>query len=134
MPRKERKQSAHRSKVVHLGPGADSILKSAVSVRTADANLLSRDFTGDAPPMIWGPDVTVASHIGSVTFTITYEAVGDTLVLGRVTYYKGAGAGSKVIEEFRDETTITTSDSVANVLCDFKGVPTGSAVTGTVTP
>ena len=84
--------------------------------------------------MIWGPDTNVASHIGSVTFTITYDAVGDTLVMGRVTYYKGADAGQLVTEEFRDETTITTSNSVANVVCCFKGIPTGSAVNGTVTP
>lgn len=90
--------------------------------------------SGYAAPMIWGPDVVIGSHIGSVTYTISYEAVGDTVVLGRVTYFKGSGSGSKVTEEFRDETTITTSNSVATVVCDFKGIPTGSAVNIDVTP
>jgi hypothetical protein len=123
-----------RATEVHLGAGADAILKAAVRVASNDLTLSARSFVGYAAPMTWGPDVTVASHIGSVTFKISYEAVGDTLVMGRVTYYKGDGAGAKVTEEFRDETTITTSNSVANVICDFKGIPTGSAVNGTVTP
>jgi hypothetical protein len=135
MARKTTKTKAIRSALVHLGAGADKLLEGAVRVTDAGAAALpARNFTAYAPPMIWGPDTTVASHIGTVTFTITYEAVGDTLVMGRVTYYKGPDAGQLVTEEFRDETTITTSNSVANVVCNFKGIPTGSAVNGTVTP
>lgn len=126
-------RSGH-SGVVHMGEGADALLQAAVRVRSDAIAAAPRTFAAYAAPMIWGPDTNVGSHIGSITFTITYEAVGDTLVMGRVTYYKGAGAGQLVTEEFRDETTITTSNSVANVICSFKGIPTGSAVNGTITP
>jgi len=134
MPKTITRNKASRSAVVHLGAGGDEIVKAAIRSGDARSNLALRTFAAYAAPMIWGPDVVVASHIGSATFTISYEAVGDTLVMGRVTYYKGDDAGQKVTEEFRDETTITTSNSVANVVCDFKGIPTGSAVNGTVTP
>lgn len=117
---------------VHVGEGGDELLKNAT--RVGERPLAARNFVAYAAPMTWGPDVTVASHLGSVTYKITYEAVGETLVIGRVIYYKGPGGGEKVTEEFRNETTITTSNSAANVVCDFKGVPTGSAVNGTVNP
>jgi hypothetical protein len=134
MAKKVKSSSAH-SGVVHMGEGADALIKAAVRVGSnISAAAASRTFAAYAAPMIWGPDANVGSHLGSVTFTITYEAVGDTLVMGRVTYYKGEGAGQLVTEEFRDETTITTSNSVANVICNFRGIPTGSAVNGTITP
>jgi len=118
---------------VHLGKGYEEIIKAATNIEAGSAQKPRTEFTAYAAPMTWGPDVTVASHIGSFTYTITYEAVGDTLVMGRVSYYKGTGGGQKVYEEFKDSTTITTANAVANVVCDFKGVPTGSAVTGSVT-
>ena len=66
--------------------------------------------------------------------TIAYQAVGSSVVFGRVSYFKGPGDGQKVMEEFKDKTTITTANAVANVVCDFRGVPTGSTVNGTVKP
>ena len=134
MARSQRTKYGMRTSLkVHLGEGHDRIVRDSIKVEQLERPLL-RQFAAYAPPMTWGPDVTVASHIGSVTYTISYEAVGDTLVLGRVIYYKGDNGGQKVTEEFTDQTTITTADAVANVLCDFKGIPTGSAVNGTVTP
>jgi hypothetical protein len=117
-----------------IGDGGEDLIAAAVEKKASNTLARARAFVAYAAPNTWGPDVNVASHIGVVTFTIAYEAVGDTLVLGRVTYFKGPNGGSKVTEEFRDETTITTSNSVANITCDFKGIPFGSAVNGTVTP
>ena len=94
----------------------------------------SRAFNGYAPPNFWGSWVTVASHIGSVSYRISYSAVGSTLVVAQVEYWKGSGGGSKVVEDFRDTTSITTSNSVANVRVRFKGVPLGSAVRGSISP
>jgi hypothetical protein len=87
-------------------------------------------FNAYAPPMVWGAWVRIDSHIGPSTYNISYEALGDTLVMGRVRYFKGSDGGTQVIEEFRDSTTITTSNSAANVEVSFKGVPTGSPVQG----
>jgi hypothetical protein len=128
------KLTLSHSRIVHLGQGADELIKNAIRTDERTQALGARSsFTAYAAPMAWGPDATVASHIGSVTYTIKYEAVGDTLVQGQVKYYKGPGGGQLVTELFQDETTITTANAVANVICNFKGVPTGSAVNGTVT-
>lgn len=116
---------------VEIGEGGEAIYAAASERR---AHRLATAFVGYAGPMMWGADVVVASHIGSVKYTISYEVVGDTLVLGRVTYFKGAAGGIQVTEEFKDETSITTAKSVANVICSFKGIPIGSAVSGTVEP
>ena len=127
------KNRANKALTIHLGRGSAEIIRDAVKIGDS-SRPPRRSFLAYAAPNFWGPKVTVASHIGSVTYTIAYEAVGDTLVLGQVTYWKGPGGGRQVTEQFRDETTITTSNSVANVECEFKGIPFGSAVNGTVTP
>jgi hypothetical protein len=121
---------------LHLGKGAEGLLDrgNPIADSTELHALVRRPFAAYAPPMLWGPSVAVASHLGAVTYTIEYSAVGDTLVMGRVTYWKGEGGGRKVTEEFRDRTTITTSNSVGTVECEFKGVPLGSAVDGSCSP
>jgi len=116
---------------VILGEDYESIIAQGLRATKIRAK---RSFSAYAAPSIWGPWVTVASHIGSVTFTIETTPLGDTLLMSRVRYWKGAGGGSQVTEEFRDSTTITTSNSVANVEVSCKGVPTGSAVDGSVEP
>lgn len=94
---------------------------------------MTRTFTAYAAPMSWGPELQVASHIGSVTYTISYEGVGNALVLGRVHYFK-TGTVEKVTESLISGARITTADVVANVEVEFRGVPTGSAVNGTISP
>ncbi|MBL9043142.1 MAG: hypothetical protein JNM83_16135 [Myxococcales bacterium] len=90
-------------------------------------------FSSYAPPMTWGPWAQIASHFGSVRYTISYEPVGDANVVARIRYYK-EGTSHEVIEEFKDETVIVTSNSIAVVEVSFKGLLTGSAVTGSVSP
>lgn len=99
-----------------------------------DPSILGRAFNGYAPPNFWGAWQTIASHIGSVSYSISYTAIGDTLVMGQVRYYNAANGGQQVIEEFRDSTSITTSNSVANVEVRFRGTPLGSAVRGIINP
>lgn len=120
---------------IHFGDGADELIARAEKVSSKESQAFqARAFVGYAAPNVWGPSVTVATHLGVVTYTIEYEAVGDTLVLGQVTYWKGPGAGRKVTEQFRDSTTITTANAVATVDCEFKGIPLGSTVNGTCVP
>lgn len=122
---------ANKAPPIHLGKEKDSLIRTAISIDSLGGT--SRDFTGYAPPLVWGPSYVIASHIGVVSYSIGYKAAGDTLVLARVTYFKNPNGG-QVTEEFRDETVITTSNSVANVTIAFKGVPLGSAIEGTVAP
>ena len=88
-----------------------------------------------APPLIWGAEIIIENHLGSISRSISYEPLGDTLVMGRVKYFKeetGNPAGKYVEVEFKDEITVKTSNSVASIKCDFKGIVLGSAVTVTV--
>ena len=85
-----------------------------------------------AGPSTWGPWVTIGSHLGIASFKITAEVVGDTLLKCRVRYYNTAT--SQVTEEWLDEVTVSCGNCVANVEVCFKGIPTGSAVNGTVNP
>jgi hypothetical protein len=119
---------------VHLGKGSDALLAMGIAAEPGASNLAARTFVAYAAPNFWGPTVTVATHIGVVTYTIDYEAIGDTLVLGRVTYFKGNGGGKEVTEEFNGSTTITTANAVATVRCQFQGVPLGSTVNGSCNP
>lgn len=92
-----------------------------------------RNFTAYAAPMSYGPKITIASHIGKMSYTIGYSAVGDAIVLGRVHYYK-QGGDDKVTESLADGATIHTSDVVANIEIDFQGAASGSSITGTISP
>ncbi len=91
-----------------------------------------RQFVAYAGPNTWGPWVPIADHIGSVTYTITGGAVGNTLIRSRVRYYKDID--TQVTEEWSDSVTITTANVVASVEVSFMGVPLGSAVDGTIQP
>jgi len=94
---------------------------------------MTRVFAAYAAPLAFGPKVEVASHLGSVSYKITYSAVGDAIVLGRVHYFK-EGVEGKVSESLVNGGSITTANAVANVEVDFKGAATGSAVEGTINP
>jgi hypothetical protein len=67
---------------------------------------MSKQFTAYAPPMAWGVWHTIESHGGSIARTITYEPIGDTVVKGKVKYFKFEG--EVVEEEFKDKVSIKT--------------------------
>ncbi|MDG3075996.1 hypothetical protein [Bacillus halotolerans] len=90
---------------------------------------VSKQFSAYAPPNFWGVWYTIESHIGPVDLSISYKAVGDTLVLGKVRYFSENG---KKEQEFIDSVQISCGNAVDNVEVCFKGVPTGSAVEGWV--
>ena len=50
----------------------------------------------------------------------------------RVRYFKTAT--KQVVEEWLDEIVVDCGNCVANVEVSFKGIPTGTAVNGTVNP
>lgn len=74
----------------------------------------------------------MADHLGEVTYRIDAVPVGDTVLRCRVRYYKAVR--NQVTEEWRDDVTIRTANVVASVEVSFMGLPTGSAVEGTVNP
>lgn len=83
-----------------------------------------------AGPNTWGPALQL-NHIGSVTYTISYSALGKTSVIGEVTY---EGPGGQVTKQFNGSITFTTGRVVAAIKVRFKGTPFGSAVRVTVSP
>lgn len=91
---------------------------------------MSKRFTAYAAPMMWGPWTTIQNHGGSVTFKIEYSAIGDTVVMGKVRYYKEKD--KLVEEEFKDEVVIRTANVWANIDTCFKGLPLGSTVEGEI--
>ena len=91
-----------------------------------------RLYNAYAGPAIWGQWVNIASHAGVANFSITADAVGSTLIRCRVRYYKTAT--QQVVEEWLDKTHIDCGDCYANVEVSFMGLPTGTAVDGTVNP
>ncbi|MES2684710.1 MAG: hypothetical protein V4650_14415 [Pseudomonadota bacterium] len=98
--------------------------------RTEISASTAKTFTAYAPPLLWGVWTNILSHGGVVSKKITYAPIGDTVVMGKVRYYKKKD--KQVEEEFKDETTITTADVWANIEVCFKGVVTGSTVEGTI--
>ena len=95
---------------------------------------MARIFSAYAPPLTYGSKVEVASHLGSVSYTISYEPVGSAIVLGRVHYYNNCAGEEKTTESLSSGATITTANVVANVEVDFKGAATGSNVRVTIDP
>jgi hypothetical protein len=91
---------------------------------------VTKTFTAYAAPMSWGSWATIQSHGGIITFKITYYVVGDTMVMGKVRYYREKE--KLVEEEFMDKVTIQTADVWANIDVCFKGVPLGSTIEGTI--
>ena len=91
---------------------------------------MSKTFTAYAPPIVWGLWTTIQSHGGPIAFKITYSPIGDTMVMGKVRYYKEVGKLTE--EEFKDEVTIKTANVWANIDVCFKGVPLGSTVEGEI--
>jgi hypothetical protein len=91
----------------------------------------SRSFSAYAPPLSWGPWQTIYSTSASITLTVSYEAIGDTVVYGAISYYSQQGART---ENFVGSTTITTGSAYANVSVCFYGSPLGSGVMGSIDP
>jgi len=79
-----------------------------------------------APPMVFGPWVTVASHGGAVRVHIRVEPLGDTVVTGQVRYFRAIDK-TQVTVDFSREVEVTTANVWANVEVRLRGIPTGSA-------
>ncbi len=95
---------------------------------------MPRIFSAYAPPLTYGAKVEVASHLGSVSYKIDYEPVGNAIVLARVHFYKLGTGDEKTTQSLTSGATITTADVAANVEVDFKGAATGSNVRVTINP
>ena len=94
---------------------------------------MPRIISAYAPPLTYGAKVIVASHVGSVRYTISYEPVGDAIVLGRVHYFSPQSS-EKITEILPNGATVTTANVVANIEVDFKGAATGSKVDVMIDP
>lgn len=82
-----------------------------------------------AGPTVWGPGVALKGHLGAATYTLEATPLGDTKVIGEVTYV-GEG-GKTVTPQFNDTITFRVGEYVGQPTVRFKGIPFGSAVTVT---
>jgi hypothetical protein len=92
-------------------------------------------FNAYAPPGVYGAWYKIKSHMGVSIFTITAKPIGKTMLKGRVRYWKHSkGKDRQVVEEFIDDIEITTANVVGVIEVSFKGIPTGTAVSGSIRP
>jgi hypothetical protein len=83
-----------------------------------------------AAPNAWGPVTYLEAYLGPVTYTVRYEALGKTVVVGEVTY---EGPKGRVVKEFNGSVTFRTHGA-GRPSVRFKGLPLGSAVRVTISP
>jgi hypothetical protein len=88
--------------------------------------------TAQAGPNVWGPKLNIRSHLGKATYTVSYKAVGNTLVVGEITYWQTKDR--QVTKEFNGSITFTTADVSGTPTVRFKGIPLGSVVNVSVGP
>jgi hypothetical protein len=105
-------------------------LVAAAAMSSAGGGTIKERLNCYAGPSVWGPETRVIAHLGASTYTIDYEAVGSTVVIGQVTYWETKD--KQVTKEFNKSITFRTADVAAQPTIRFKGVPTGSAVKVTV--
>ena len=70
--------------------------------------------------------------MGPVRYTISYTPLGDTRIEGEVKFY--ATDGRLYVIRTYDGMWIKCGNVVGKVWVRFKGIPTGSAVRGTIKP
>ena len=81
-----------------------------------------------ALPNVFGPQVDVVSHLGSVGVSLTAKPLGNTVIVGEIEYWAKADDKEKTKKEFNKEIEIRTADVVGTVKVRFKGIPLGSVV------
>ncbi|MFD2871729.1 hypothetical protein ACFS5N_04570 [Mucilaginibacter ximonensis] len=91
----------------------------------------TRIYHAYAGPSTWSAWTQIASQFGVTAYDITANAVGSTIIKCRVRYFDRTN--TQVISEFLDNITILTAPTGA-VEVSFMGVPTGTAVDGTINP
>jgi hypothetical protein len=89
-------------------------------------------FDAYAGPCIFGPTYNLRAHIGAAPYTISYQAIGKTVVTGEVTFIDVFG--KQVTVPFNGTISFRTGNFVGVPKVRFKGVPFGSAVKVTVSP
>jgi hypothetical protein len=109
-----------------------TVILTAVALWAGAASARADTYNANASPNTWGPPVAIKAHLGGATYTISYSALGNTTVLGEVTYT--GPDGRDVTRTFHGSITFRTGLVVAQPSVRFKGVPFGSAVRVTVTP
>ncbi len=96
---------------------------------------MSRDIDMYAPPLSWGPWMTIAEAGGSTRYLIECTPSGNTQIYGMVKYFKDRDDSAPVEETFIGSTQIITPAQCMQAieLC-LKGNPFGSHVRVTVNP
>lgn len=108
------------------------IANNDVTVEVSNSN--TSNFSAYAPPDVWSSWSNVASHTGSVGYSIRAwqeTGKGGTSLYCQVRFYNSDG--KQVIYDFDDDWfSFRTGNYVANVEVRFKAIPTGCNVKGQI--
>jgi len=98
-----------------------------------DSEVFNRNFYSYAPPSYWSNWKEVASYMGSVRYAIRAWADGNTSLFAQVRYWDSDG---DLVTYSLDSNWFyfRTGNYIGTVEVRFKGVPTGSSVTGQIDP
>jgi hypothetical protein len=110
---------------------ATALVAAAVAAGTNSASAVDR-YYAYAGPNTWGPSVGLKTHVGAVNYTVSYTALGNTSVVGEVSFY--GPDGRPVTRQFNGSITFRTGNIISSPTVKFKGAPFGSAVNVTVAP
>src|SRR5262245_3496274 len=99
-----------------------ALLSSMVLAMAATDSAKAADvYNAYAAPNTWGPAVALRAHLGPATYTVSYDALGKTSVIGEVTYY--GPDGRWVTRQFFGSITFRTGNGVDAPTVRFKGTP-----------
>jgi len=100
----------------------------ALAVFTVATSSVRADkYNAYAGPNTWGPVVALKGHLGAATYTLEASPVGDTQIIGEVTYV--SDGGHAVTRQFNGTITFRVGKFVGAPTVRFKEIPLGSAVT-----
>ena len=97
------------------------------------ARLDAGEYQVYAGPMVFGNWQKVGNHIGEATFTVSYQPIGSSVVVGEIRYYDRK-TGKQKVESFNGSVTVRTSNSIASIEIRLKGSPSGTSCRVTVRP
>lgn len=86
-------------------------------------------FAAYAPPLMWSPEISVASHIGSTRYTVKTKVMGNTQVQSKAKYYNGGWVNRYF---YNSSISFTTGNAAASVFMSYIGKPLGSSIQGTI--
>lgn len=111
-----------------------ALLSLAIMAAALVSSAQAAEYSGYAPPLIWGKPMNLPGHLGAATYRLKLEPVNNvgSQVSGRVTYVDEKG--QLVTTEFTDSIKFRTGNVAAQPWVTLKAIPTGTHVRVIVNP